>query len=446
MPERPSHAKPLSRREDAVAAIETLRQAGHVAYFAGGCVRDLLLGLGPKDYDIATDAPPERVRSLFRNTQAVGQSFGVILARLGKSVIEIATFRTDGQYLDGRRPANVQFTTAEQDAQRRDFTINGLFLDPADNRVLDFVGGRADLASKTLRAIGNPAARFEEDHLRLLRAVRFAARFDLTVDPATAAAIRQHASELTRISPERVGDEIRRMFTPPTRTAAWRHLGDLQLLPVIFRFFQESSIWPPSAEGYHLALFQKLTSDQAITFGLALAALVLDFRVNTRNRPALASLLSTDEIRRSVQLCRKSLKISNEESEAMAGALDILPLLLEPQPTVAVMKRFLARPTSTDARHLLATIESEFPERIHWLRDQFTALQQTDCAPPPYVTGDDLTAAGLSPGPVFKRVLDAVYDAQLEGRVAAKDSAFKLAMHLANNESGAAWPTDRPMT
>jgi poly(A) polymerase len=434
MQARVPHSKPLSRPEDALAAVQILRQAGHIAYFAGGCVRDLLLGLDPKDYDVATDALPERVRSIFPSTQAVGQAFGVILVRIGKSVLEVATFRTDGHYLDGRRPASVHFTTAKEDARRRDFTINGLFLDPLENEVLDFVGGRADLASKTLRAIGDPVARFEEDHLRLLRAVRFAARFDLTIHPATSAAIRDQANQLTRISPERVGDEVRRTLTAPTRVTAWRHLGNLGLLRAILRFLPDVSIWPASSAGYRLSIFANVGEGTQITLGLSLAALVLDYRLNTILQPNVASLLSPDAIRQSVHACRKALKISNEESDEMAGSLDVLPLLLDPPPTIAQMKRFLARPHAVGARQLLSTLESEMPARIGWLRGQFADLEQTDCAPPPWVTGDDLTAAGLSPGPPFKRVLDLVYDAQLESRVVEKSSALALAISLAKNQ------------
>src|SRR5256714_13973688 len=170
MDDSSTSSKPPCHREDAVQVVQALRAAGPVAYFAGGCVRDLLLGHEPKDYDVATDAHPPQVRSLFKNTQAVGQAFGVILVRVGRSVVEVATFRTDGKYLDGRRPSEVQFTTAEEDARRRDFTINGLFYDPVADRVIDYVGGQEDLKSKTLRAIGDAGARFEEDHLRLLRA------------------------------------------------------------------------------------------------------------------------------------------------------------------------------------------------------------------------------------------------------------------------------------
>ena len=191
-PENPK--KPPCSREDALAVLSRLREAGHVAYFAGGSVRDLLMGREPKDYDVATDAPPKRVRQIFPNTQAVGAAFGVILVRQGRSVVEVATFRAEGKYDDGRRPSEVRFTTAEEDAGRRDFTINGLFFDPLDgDRVIDYVGGQEDLKNRVLRAIGNPDVRFGEDYLRLLRAVRFAARFGLAIEERTAAAIRRRA-------------------------------------------------------------------------------------------------------------------------------------------------------------------------------------------------------------------------------------------------------------
>jgi poly(A) polymerase len=422
-------SKPPCHREDALAVVRALRDAGHVAYFAGGCVRDLLLGLEPKDYDVATDALPQKVRSLFRNTQAVGQAFGVILVRLGRSVVEIATFRTDGKYIDGRHPKEVQFTTAEEDAKRRDFTINGLFFDPIDGRVLDFVGGREDLSNKTLRAIGEPEARFEEDHLRLMRAIRFAARFDLTIERATRKAIVDNAEHLVRISPERIGEELRLMLTAPTRVAAWRHLGDLRLLPVILRFLPETSAWPPNAA----PLFSEIAPGQPIGMGLALAAMTLCYRRNSASLPPILSLLTPEEIRRSVPACRKALKISNDESDAMADALDVLPLLRDDSPSVALMKRFLARPHSGDARRLLDAMVKAEPTltRIIWLRERFAELEKTDVAPPPLVTGDDLTAAGLVPGPLFKRVLDAVYDAQLEGRVRSKEEALEFALRMA---------------
>ena len=417
--------------------MRTLRDAGHVAYFAGGCVRDLLLGIEPKDYDVATDAEPARVRTLFRSTQSVGAAFGVILVRLGRSVVEVATFRTDLAYIDGRRPSGVRFTTPEEDAQRRDFTINGLFLDPVTNDVIDFVGGRGDLSAKVVRAIGNPDQRFAEDHLRLLRAVRFAARLGFTIEPATASAIGRHAAELPRISPERIADELRRMLTPPTRIGAWRMLWDLQLMPVLFRALPGKPVWPSPAEKSDSPLFPHVAPGETVSFGLALAAVVLCYR---RSGGAVATrlLLEAAEVRRSVQACRTLLRISNDEAAVVEGVLSLGPLLRDEPPTVAQMKRFLAKPMSAEARLLLDAIRAAETglARIAWLREQFAAVERTDVAPAPLITGDDLTAAGLRPGPAFRRVLDVVYDAQLEGRVATRDEAMAMAVREARGAAG----------
>jgi len=437
-------------RDDAIAVLRRLREAGHTAYFAGGCVRDLLLGLEPKDYDVATDAPPDRVRQLFRNTQAVGAAFGVILVRQGKSVVEVATFRTDHAYADGRRPTGVTFSTPEEDAQRRDFTINGLFLDPVADQVIDFVGGRADLAARRLRAIGDPAARFGEDHLRLLRAVRFAARFGFEIEPTTAAAIRKSAPHLQRISPERVGDELRRILTPTTRSNAWQMLWDLALAHTVFRHLApRSSALAPSpgtpgegrGEGTQDSalrtqdfLFPQVAPGAPISAGLALAAAALCYRRQTTRIDDLRPLLTRPGAGQLVRAMRQGLKISNEESDEMQGALEgLTPLLADPFPTVAQLKRFLARPTSGASRHLLGAFIAVglHAQRIDGLRPRLAELEKTEVAPLPLLTGDDLTAAGYAPGPLFKRLLDAVYDAQLELRIDTKGEALALARTLA---------------
>ncbi|HUB25143.1 MAG TPA: CCA tRNA nucleotidyltransferase [Tepidisphaeraceae bacterium] len=415
--------KPPCQRADALAVASRLTASGHVAYFAGGCVRDTLLGLQPADYDVATDAPPDRVRKLFPNTQAVGAAFGVILVRQGRSVVEVATFRTDGVYSDGRHPDKVRFASAEEDAQRRDFTINGLFLDPVKDQVIDYVGGQADLTARRLRAIGEPAKRFEEDHLRLLRGVRFAARFDLQIEPATAAAIRHAAPRLKGISPERIAEELRLMLTPVTRQRAWPLLWDLELMPVIFRMLT-------IAAGPRRPLFEQLVVGEPISFGLALAAAALEVTGKTQ--------LERSETRGAVAAIRKSLRISNEESEAMQGILESLPpLLATGEPTLAMKKRFLALPASSDARMLLAALAAigAFVERAKSLADEFAALEKTDFAPSPLITGDDLTAAGMTPGPAFKRILDAVYDEQLEGRILTKETGLNAAARLAKENS-----------
>ncbi|MGL4549960.1 MAG: CCA tRNA nucleotidyltransferase, partial [Gemmataceae bacterium] len=226
---------PKSEREFAVEVVRALQAAGHDALFAGGCVRDELLGHEPADYDVATAALPDDVIALFRRTVAVGAAFGVVEV-LGPRPfkVQVATFRRDGNYSDARRPDDVVFSTAEEDAKRRDFTINGMFLDPLAGRVIDFVGGRADLDAKVLRAIGDPAARFREDRLRLLRAVRMAARFGLSIDPDTRAAVQRMAAAVgDGVSAERVAEEFRKMLTDPNRVRAMRLLLELGLAAAV---------------------------------------------------------------------------------------------------------------------------------------------------------------------------------------------------------------------
>ncbi len=424
--------KPPCHRPDAEAVLRRLRDQGHIAYFAGGCVRDLLLGLIPKDFDVATDAPPQRVRELFRNTQAVGASFGVILVRQGESMIEVATFREDDHYADGRHPSAVHFTTAQIDAQRRDFTINGLFLDPLTNQVIDYVGGQQDLAARRLRAIGNPAQRFHEDHLRLLRAVRFAARFDLTIDPPTAAAITTHADHLARISPERIADELRLLLTAPTRALAWRLLGEFRLAEVIFRHLDEKG--PP---GRDATVFAAVGSNEPAPFHLALAAAIVEYAWRRSTDTDIRTQLSDSAARRSVRVLRQSLKISNDESQALHETITGAGLLLADElPRVSVLKRFLARPTAPESRALLAAIAATVgwaPPTIphETIEHRLTELASGDYAPPPYVTGDDLISAGLVAGPAFKRIIDEVYDAQLEDRLESKQAAMHMALQLA---------------
>ena len=429
-------SKPPCLREDALAVLTRLRDAGHVAYFAGGCVRDELLGLTPKDYDVATDAPPDRVRKLFTNTQAVGAAFGVILVRHKTSVVEVATFRTDGKYLDGRRPEAVTFTTAQEDAKRRDFTINGMFLDPIENKVIDYVGGQDDLKKKLLRAIGDPNHRFEEDHLRLLRALRFAARFQLQIEPLTAQAIAAHADHLKRISPERIAEELRMLLTPVTRDRAWEMLHQFRLDDVIFRYLNLP--WPsPHPEvsgGRRIVLFSRVAPGEPIPFGLALAAATLEFAA--RRLPHLVEwprVVGEVTVRSMVRAMRQSLRISNDEADAMEGSLYGIEILLgADNARVSTLKRFLARPTAPLSRALLAALPLAQDEPRHAAVERsLKELEATEFAPPPLATGDDLTDAGLKPGPRFKVALDQTYDAQLEGRITTRKEAIEMAIGIA---------------
>jgi poly(A) polymerase len=437
-------SSPSSLREDALSVLRRLREAGHVAYFAGGCVRDLLLGLTPKDYDVATDAPPTRVRELFAKTQAVGAAFGVILVRYHRSLIEVATFRAEAGYQDGRHPTEVRFTTAEEDARRRDFTINGLFLDPLqdgplESQVIDYVGGRADLAARVIRAIGEPDLRFAEDHLRLLRAIRFSSRLDFQIEPATADAIHRQGKHLARISPERIADELRRMLPIASGLRAWHDLRVQfpDLSDVIFRFACDG----PDAETRRRspALFRGAISPPPAPwpFGLCLAYVALDWQLS-RSEPhdpaALVGALARPAVQQMARALRQSLRISNEELDEMTGTLEGVGLLLRSDHplAIALVKRFLARPTAVLSRRLLSDLHGYVdPARLRELLDIVEALAQQDYAPQPLITGDDLTTAGLMPSPLFKRILDSVYDAQLETRITTREQGLALALQLA---------------
>ncbi|HEX8522472.1 MAG TPA: CCA tRNA nucleotidyltransferase [Tepidisphaeraceae bacterium] len=419
--------------------VQRLRQHGYVAYFAGGCVRDMLLGIAPKDYDVATDAPPQRVREIFSNTQAVGAAFGVILVRHGKSTVEVATFRSDARYEDGRRPTSVTFTTPEEDAKRRDFTINGLFFDPIDETVIDYIGGQQDLRDRVLRAIGNPNERFEEDHLRLMRAVRFAARFTLKIEPATHWAIGHHADVLRRISPERIAEELRLMLAPASRNIAWPMLWEYGLLHVILRMLPGLPKTKPMFDPQRSILLALLPGESA-SFATALAAGVLCYQWQITGGDLLP-LLQKQQVQKVVHSVRLTLKISNSEMDEMSEVLHSPAVLLgAAEPGVAQMKRFLAGAHAGGARQILTALRTVglHPSRCDWLANQLDELSKGDYAPIPFVTGDDLTAAGYRPGPVFKPVLEQVYDAQLEDRVKTKQQAIALARTILDNGAGSA--------
>jgi len=421
--------KQSSSRDGAFHVLMRLREAGHVAYFAGGCVRDVLLELDPKDWDVATDAPPARVRQIFPDTQAVGAAFGVILVRVGGFSVEVATFRADGPYTDGRRPDAIKFVTAEQDAQRRDFTINGLFFDPVDNQVIDYVGGQADLQARVLRTIGDPDARFSEDHLRLLRAVRFAARLDMTIDDNTARAVRRHAPHLIRIAPERIADELRVILTGPTRRRARRWMRELGLDRYALRFAKVSA----SVDSAANSVWDTFDTP-SISFPLALAGLSAAYALASTTETA--STITADLARQVHHDARTFLRLSNDELDALKSILlQTASILSDPHPRVATLKRFLAEPTADDSRTLLAGL-MRTQAAPHGVGDTLTRLDQLSqelCAPVPLVTGDDLVKLGYAPGPDFKTVLWNVYDAQLEGAVSTTSEALTMARQVLDN-------------
>jgi poly(A) polymerase len=391
----------------ALFVIRALCEAGHAALLAGGCVRDRLLGRPPKDYDVATDARPQRVREIFPRARLVGAKFGVVLVRKFGHNIEVATFRADGRYSDGRHPDDVTFGTEFDDARRRDFTINGLFLDPATDRVIDHVGGRDDLASRTIRTIGNPEQRFAEDHLRMLRAVRLAARLDFRIEAATADAIRRLAPHLSVISPERIWMELEQILTEPTRAVGWSLLFTLGLRAHL------SSSWPTNADRDAL-VGRRLASlpDQVADAPLALAAALTD-----------SSLPDAREV------CR-SFRLSNRMTYRTKWLLRSLPAIynaaaLEP----ADFKTLLA---GEDWPPLLDLLGADLAARgldpgpVDEARRRAAAISPQDVAPPPLLSGDDLATLGVSPGPIMGDVLGRLYRAQLNEEVKTLDDALRF--------------------
>jgi len=418
---------PQQARDAATECVRRLQHAGHIAYFAGGCVRDELMDNHPVDYDIATDATPDKVKDLFQPAHLVGQAFGVVRVRVDHVWLEVATFRLEWGYQDGRRPDHVEYTDAEHDAQRRDFTINGLFYDPIADQVIDYVDGQRDIERRMIRAIGVPAERFAEDYLRMLRAVRFAARLNFEIDPATAEAIKENAPKLTEISRERIGAEIQLMFTRPGRARAARLIDELHL--------DAAALAGPTVD--HEPICLDALSDEA-DYPAALAAWLIDRHMEP-HRPtdhvALIDALDRIKVVQIVRRWRRMLMLSNEDRDALRDALLTLPrVVMWSDLNIAQRKRLLAREDWPRLRQLLDAVlvlcpHSDF-DREAFAKD-VEALFADGVAPTPLISGDDLIVEGLRPGPMFKHVLDHVYDAQLSGEIHTREQAVALAKRMA---------------
>jgi len=424
----------IAARHAAAEIVRILRDAGHTAYFAGGCVRDELLGLTPTDYDVATDAVPGRICSLFPRTAEVGVSFGVVLVKLDHAVVEVATFRSDGTYSDQRRPDTVTFSDPIKDAQRRDFTVNALFLDPfgepdpaipgiggkGGGRIIDHVGGMADLGRRVLRAVGEADQRLAEDHLRALRAVRLAARLGFSIDPATAEAIRRHARDLKGVSRERIGDELRRIAAHPSRAAAAILLHDLGLDEPVFVLEQP-------AEGFAPRVLGGLPGEAL--FATVLAAWAVDLGLSG-DEPKAGEIAVNGLVRR----WRRAMALSNEERDHLRAILVGFLCLRSKEAghggwgelSVARQKRSVCAPWFEQSLLLVQAVDGPLAAAIAGRVGELAATPAGLC-PEPLVTGDDLVAMGLVPGPAFKRILTEVYDAQLEGKVAGAAEARELA-------------------
>jgi poly(A) polymerase len=441
--------------EAATAVVHTLAGAGHRAYLVGGCVRDLLMGHPPKDYDVATDAHPDAVMRLFPRAFGVGAHFGVVLVPMmvdGREIVtEVATFRSDGAYSDGRRPDEVQYThDPKHDVLRRDFSVNGMLLDvdrylasgDAAMATLDYVGGREDLKAGVVRAIGKPMRRFTEDKLRMLRAVRFAARFGFTIERETFAAIRVLAPEIKQVSRERTRDELNRMLTEGRAAEAFKMLDATGLLQQVLpevaamkgvaqppEFHPEGDVWV-----HTLLLLEKLPAGCSIT--LAWSALLHDvgkpptYMVADRIRFNGHAEVGT---RMAAAICRR-LRFSNEDTEQILSLVANHMRFGDVQKMKeSTLKRFFRLPKFAEhleLHRLDVTSSHNRLELYDFAKSRYAAAPAAEVKPRLLVTGADLIAAGYRPGPRFRAMLDAAEDAQLEGMITTKDEGLALVREM----------------
>jgi poly(A) polymerase len=435
----------MPARDAAAELARRLTAAGHQAFFAGGCVRDKLLDHEPEDYDIATSAVPSEVLGLFPGSNEVGAHFGVVIAKHGGHHVEIATFRTDGSYRDGRRPESVTFSSPEEDARRRDFTINGLFEVPETGEIIDHVGGMADLKAGVIRAIGDAQARFTEDGLRLLRAVRFAARIGFTIEPATDAALRECAHLLDRISPERIRDEFSKILTSPRRRAGVEHLVETDLirhfLPEVLEMVgcEQPPEWHPEGDVYihTLIMLEMLAPDAPIE--LCLAVLLHDIA-----KPPCRTVDETGRIRFNghdalgAQMAETILRRLRYPNQVIADVVSMVARHMQfmnvQKMRVAKLKRFMAEPTferELELHRVDCASSNGFTDNYEFLQAKEAEFASEPLIPPPLVTGKDLIKLGLQPGPRFKEILEAIQTEQLEGRILERDAALELLRELA---------------
>lgn len=439
----------MTRQQAATEIVKRLRERGHEAYFAGGCVRDLLLGCESDDFDVATSAGPDAVLKMFPRSYAVGAHFGVVLVVLDGTeffVTEVATFRTDGDYSDGRRPDSVVFTrSAEEDVKRRDFTINGMLLDPAKlntgvgEAVLDFVGGRADLASGLVRAIGDAGLRFREDRLRMLRAVRFAARFDFGIEPGTLAAIRAQAANIGDVSRERIREELTRMLTEGRARLAFELLDETGLLqhvlPEVARmkgveqppqYHPEGDVWV-----HTLILLEQLPAGAAVT--LAWGAVLHDVGKPATFRRAPDRIRFDGHVEVGVRIAQdvlRRLRFSNDECDQIVALIQNHMRFGDVrQMKESTLKRFFRLHDFPEhlALHRMDCNASHGDLSLwEFAKERYEAIPAEHVRPQPVLTGGDLIAAGYQPGPDFKAMLELAEDAQLEGRVTNAEEALAL--------------------
>ena len=395
-------------RDFALEVVRDLRGAGYESLWAGGCVRDALLGKIPKDYDIATSAEPTDVRKVFGRSRTIpiGASFGVITVLPVKgskaSPIEVATFRSDGQYVDGRRPKEVCFTNAEEDAKRRDFTINGMFYDPIDEKVIDYVGGESDIVSQRVRAIGDPEQRFGEDRLRMLRAVRFSSTLGFEIEDSTADAVREQAPAIQEVSPERIGMELRRMLVDQNRRFAIELLAEVCLLQYVLPTVSE---YEETHLGLTLARLERLDTPTAAL--------------------SLATLLSiTDKRELTIKIAR-DLKWTSKESDRAGWLVEHQSDLRDANKRPwSEVQPLLSHEGGRELVQLDQAISGQTDSANTFCLEKLE-LPMEELDPTPLVVGEDLIKAGMTPGPEFKTLLAKSRASQLDGEVDNKEQALR---------------------
>lgn len=434
-------------KETAIDIVKRLREKGFNALFAGGCVRDMLMGYLPEDYDIATNARPDNIINIFKRTVPVGVHYGVVLVIENGFEFEVATFRSDGKYSDGRHPDTITFCDARGDALRRDFTINGMFYDPIDDKHFDYVGGGEDLKASLVRAIGNPFERFNEDRLRMIRAVRFACRFNYNIENQTAEAIKTLCHKILTVSMERIRDELRKILTGPNPHTGIKMLDDLNLLnEVIPEVTAMKGVRQP--ENYHpegdvfthtLLTLSELSASRktAGSWELAMASLLHDIgkpltfeiadRIRFNNHDNVGAGMAE-------KICER-LRMSNAEKERITWLVKMhLYLRHAQQMRLSKLKRLFAHEGYSELAELYkvdSLASTGDLEDYTFCQNMFEELQEEEIKPEPLITGYDLIALGLKPGPIFSKILETIRDEQLEQKITTKAEALKKAKELA---------------
>ena len=421
--------------KNALAIVKTLHDQGQEAYFAGGSVRDLLLEKNISEIDIATSASPQEIEQLFPKTIPVGKQFGVIVVVQDTNNYEVTTFRKEGDYVDGRHPTQVSFTDAQHDVERRDFTVNALFLNPFTEEVIDYVKGREDLERKLIRTVGPPQSRFQEDKLRLLRALRLACQLGFEIEQESYQQVKEHASQLTQVSWERIRDEVLKILTGPDPSRGLKLLFDSGILEVILPEIaamhgvqQPPEFHPEGDVLVHTCLMFELSQERSETLSLEILlhdvgkppTFAIKERIRFDGHADLGAKMAEE-------ICRR-LRISNQQIEEVVDVVkDHLRFIHVQEMRESTLKRFLRKTNFSDhlELHRLDSLASHGDlSSYHFCQEKLEELTQEAMRPKPFINGHDLIRLGLEPGPIFSEIMSAVEDFQLEGKLSSKEETL----------------------